>query len=164
MPYKSFTVRDMILVIETESVRLKQEIDDHIDRHPILKNNRKLLKSINGIGDVMAREFVYLCAAKNFKTATQVAAYVGLIPKLKASGKFKGHTTLSKTGPSRLRAKLYMAAVSACQHNPDIKAQRERLLKAGKTKMQALGAAMRKSIQICFGVVKNQAEYQRAIP
>ncbi|MCZ6805271.1 MAG: IS110 family transposase, partial [Proteobacteria bacterium] len=36
--------------------------------------------------------------------------------------------------------------------------------KAGKTKMQALGAAMRKLIQICFGVVKNQTEYQRAIP
>ncbi|MCZ6805085.1 MAG: IS110 family transposase, partial [Proteobacteria bacterium] len=55
---------------------------------------------------------------------------------------------------------LYLAAVSACQHNPDIKAQRERLLKAGKTRMQALGAAMRKLIQICFGVVKNQTEYQ----
>jgi len=112
----------------------------------------------------MARELVYLFAAKHFKTAKQVAAYVGLIPKLKESGKLKGHTTLSKTGPSRLRAKLYMAAVSACQHNPDIKVQRKRLLKAGKTKMQALGAAMRKLIQICFGVVKNQTEYQRAIP
>ncbi len=160
MPYKSFTVGDMILVIENEIVGLKQEIDDHIERHPILKNNRQLLKSIKGIGDVMARELVYLFAAKHFKTAKQVAAYVGLIPKLKESGKFKGHTTLSKKGPSRLRAKLYMAAVSACQHNPDIKAQRKRLLKAGKTKMQALGAAMRKLIQICFGVVKNQTEYQ----
>ncbi|MCZ6803053.1 MAG: IS110 family transposase, partial [Proteobacteria bacterium] len=49
------------------------------------------------------------------------------------------------------------------QHNPDIKAQRKRLLKAGKTRMQALGAAMRKLIQICFGVVKNQTEYQPQI-
>ena len=157
------SIRDMILVIETEIVGLKQEIDDHIDRHPILKNNRQLLKSIKGIGDVMARELVYLFAAKDFKTAKQVAAYVGLIPKLKESGKFKGHTAMSKTGPSRLRAKLYMASVSACQHNPDIKVQRARLLKAGKTKMQALGAAMRKLIQICFGVVKNQTEYQPQI-
>ncbi|MCX4029768.1 hypothetical protein OQE68_26565 [Spartinivicinus sp. SM1973] len=45
-----------------------------------------------------------------------------------------------------------MAAVAAGQFNPDIRAQRNRLLKAGKTKMQALGAAMRKLIQICFGV------------
>ena len=154
------SIGDMILVIETELIGLKHDIDNHIDQHPELKRNHTLLKSIKGIGDVMARELVYLFAAKDFKTAKQVAAYVGLIPKLKESGKFKGHTRLSKTGPSRLRAKLYMAAVVACQHNPDIKAQRERLLKAGKTKMQALGAAMRKLIQICFGVVKNQAEYQ----
>ncbi len=52
-----------------------------------------------------------------------------------------------------------MAAVVATQHNPDIRAQYHRLLGAGKTKMQALGAAMRKLLQICFGVVKNQNEY-----
>ena len=38
--------------------------------------------------------------------------------------------------------------------------QKARLLKAGKVKMQALGAAMRKLIQICFGVIKHQCEYQ----
>ncbi|MDO6420043.1 IS110 family transposase, partial [Amphritea sp. 2_MG-2023] len=31
---------------------------------------------------------------------------------------------------------------------------------AGKAKMSALGAAMRKLVQICFGVVKNQSEFQ----
>jgi hypothetical protein len=45
-------------------------------------------------------------------------------------------------------------------HNPDIKAQKVRLINAGKTNMQALGAAMRKLIQICFGVIKNQSKYQ----
>ncbi len=33
----------------------------------------------------------------------------------------------------------------------------------GGTKMQALGAAMRKLIQICFGVIKNQTRYQSAL-
>ncbi|TNZ86049.1 hypothetical protein CGK40_24830, partial [Vibrio parahaemolyticus] len=57
-------------------------------------------------------------------------------------------------------AKLFLAAVSASTHNPDIKAQKRRLLAAGKTKMQALGDAMRKLIQICFGVLKTQTKYQ----
>nr|CBX86851.1 hypothetical protein [Photobacterium damselae subsp. damselae] len=34
------------------------------------------------------------------------------------------------------------------------------MLAAGKTKMQALGAAMRKLIQICFSVLKTQTKYQ----
>jgi hypothetical protein len=29
--------------------------------------------------------------------------------------------------------------------------------------MQALGAAMRKMIQICFGVIKNQTAYQSQV-
>jgi hypothetical protein len=53
-----------------------------------------------------------------------------------------------------------MAAIVASNHNPHIRQQRERLLLRGKTKMQALGAAMRKLLHICFGVIKHQQAYQ----
>ena len=53
-----------------------------------------------------------------------------------------------------------MAAVVAIQHNPAIKQQYERLCKNGKVKMSALCAAMRKQVQICFGVLKHQKTYQ----
>ncbi len=154
------SLQDMIATLKAEIQRLQQDIDDHIDRFPELKRNRELLQSIKGIGPVMSRELVYLFASKRFKSAREAAAYLGLIPKLKESGKRQGHTTLSKVGSARIRAKLYMAAVCASTYNPDIKAQKARLLKAGKVKMQALGAAMRKLIQICFGVIKHQSEYQ----
>jgi transposase len=154
------SLKDMIETLKAEIERLQQDIDNHIDRFPELKRNRQLLQSIKGIGTVMSRELVYLFASKRFKSAKQAAAYIGLIPKLRESGKLKGRTMLSKIGSARIRAKLYMAAVCASTHNPDIKAQKARLLKAGKVKMQALGAAMRKLIQICFGVIKHQCEYQ----
>lgn len=154
------SLKDMIETLKAEIERLQQDIDNHIDRFPELKRNRQLLQSIKGIGAVMSRELVYLFASKRFKSAKQAAAYIGLIPKLRESGKLKGRTMLSKIGSARIRAKLYLAAVCASTHNPDIKAQKARLLKAGKVKMQALGAAMRKLIQICFGVIKHQCEYQ----
>lgn len=157
------SLRNMIQVLENEIEELKKDIDNHIDNNKILKKNRELLLSIKGIGVVMSRELVYLFAAKHFKNAKQVAAYLGLIPKQHESGKMKGRTTMSKVGPSRMRAKLYMAAVVASMHNPDIKAQKERLLSSGKSKMEALGAAMRKLVQICFGVVKHQTKYQPQI-
>jgi transposase len=56
-----------------------------------------------------------------------------------------------------------MAAISAKQYNPDIKAQYERLTKKGKSKKSALGAAMRKLVQICFGFLKHQQPYQPQI-
>ena len=154
------SLESMIKALEEEIKDLQSDIDDHIDKHPNLKKNRELLKSIRGIGNVMSRELVYLFAAKRFKNAKQVAAFLGLIPKIKESGKLKGKSMLSKNGPSRIRAKLYMAAITAGNYNPDIKAQKERLLADGKLPMQALGAAMRKLVQICFGVIKHQKEYQ----
>lgn len=153
------SLKNMIDALKEEIKQLQKTIDDHIDNHPQMKRNRELLKSIKGIGDVMSREMVYLFASKQFNSAKQLAAYLGVIPMLKESGTLKGRTMMSKCGPARIRAKLYMAAIVASQHNLDIKAQKDRLLNSGKNKMQALGAAMRKLVQICFGVIKNQTEY-----
>jgi transposase len=78
---------------------------------------------------------------------------------LNESGTLKGKVTLTKKGPSSLRAKLYMAAVVATTHNPEFKALKQRLTARGKSKMAVICAAMRKLVQVCFGVVKHQSEY-----
>lgn len=75
-----------------------------------------------------------------------------LVPRLNESDAFKGRTTSSKLSPSRIRVKLCLASVCASTHNCQIETQRNRLIHAGKTYMQALHAAMRKLVQICFGV------------
>src|SRR5690606_16385462 len=115
---------------------------------------------IPGVGSVLSREMVALLRSRDFSSAGQAAAFVGLVPKLCESGQWKGRSRLRKNGPGRFRAKVDMAAVVATQHNPDIRYQYQRLLKAGETKMHALGAAMRKLLQICYGVLKHQSKYQ----
>lgn len=154
------SLEKMITELKAEKARLEKEIDDHIERHPQLKKDRALLESIPGVGSVLSRVMLATLHSRAFLNAGQVAAFLGLIPVLQESGIFKGRSRLSKKGPAIIRAKLYMAAVSAKQHNPDVSAQYERLLKRGKTEMQALGAAMRKLVHICFGVIKHQREYQ----
>ncbi|WP_211251778.1 transposase, partial [Andreprevotia chitinilytica] len=96
-----------------------------------------------------------------FRSAEQLAAYLGLVPVERQSGSsLAGPSRLSKAGPARVRAVLYMAAVVAIRYNPDIKAHYERLLARGKAKKSALGAAMRKLVHLCFGVLKTQKPYQ----
>lgn len=150
----------MVNQLQAESKRVEKQIDEHIDQYPDLKKDRARLMSIPGIGHVVSREMVAVLRSRQFSQASQAAAFIGLVPRLWESGKMKGRTTLCKNGPGRLRAKLYMAAIVAKQHNPDIKDQYTRLVNTGKTKMQALGAAMRKLVQICFGVLKHQCKYQ----
>ncbi|EAX7229851.1 IS110 family transposase, partial [Salmonella enterica] len=92
-----------------------------------------------------------------FKSASQVAAYLGLTPVEKTSGSsVRGRPHMSKTGPSGVRAKLYVAALTASRWNKQAKAIYERLVAKGKAKKAALGAVMRKLVHLCFGVLKTR--------
>lgn len=154
------SLNNQVRQLTDEKAARQQDIDDHIDQHPQLRKDKKLLESIPGIGEVLSRLMLSLLHSRQFCNAGQVAAYVGLIPTMRESGTYRGRTRLSKKGSPKLRAKLYMGAIVASTYNPDILRQKARLLKNGKTKMQALGAAMRKLVQICYGVLKHQCEYQ----
>ncbi len=155
-----------IAFLEAEKQRLVQSIDEHINGHPQLRQDRQYLLSIPGIGPVLSALMVALLqSGQRFASAAQFASYLGLIPTEHESGSSVRHRPhLSKIGPARVRAKLYMAAIVACQHNPDGRAFYERLLQRGKCKMSALGAAMRKVAHICFGIIKNQTDFQPQTP
>jgi len=163
---------DIITSIETmlghlgeEKKRLLQRINEHIDRHPGLKSDQQLLESIPGVGPVVGRYLMALLRSRVFDSASQAAAYVGLVPLHHQSGSSVcGRSSISKTGNATLRAKLYMAAVVATRHNAVIRAQYQRLIKNGKAKMLALIAAMRKLVHICFGVLKHQTPFQTQTP
>ena len=136
-------------------------MNNHINQNPHLKEDRQLLESIPGVGSVVSSRMIGVLRSRAFESASQCAAFLGLNPVQHESGSsVRGRTHLSKAGNPRIRAKLYMAAIVAIQHNPDIKAQYQRLLKKGKSKMSALGAAMRKLVHICFGVLKHRTPYQ----
>ena len=148
--------------LKEEKARLEKQIKEHINNHPHLRKDKELLESIPGIGPVLSSWMSLLLRNGNrFNAAPQAAAFVGLTPTEHQSGSsvFK-RPHLSKAGPSIYRAKLYMPAVVAIRCNPDVRDLYQRLLAKGKTKMAALGAAMRKLVHICFGVIKNQSPYQ----
>ena len=151
----------IIAQLESEQQRLDKLIEEHINKHDKLKENKALLESIPAVGKVIATRMLMVIGSRQFEDAHQCAAYLGLVPVQHESGSsVKGRARLSKAGNPVIRAKLYMAAVVAIRYNPDIKAQYERLTSKGKSKMSALGAAMRKLVQICFGVLKHQQPYQ----
>jgi transposase len=154
------SLHKMIGELKAEEKRLEQQIDDHIDRHPHLKKDRKLLESIPSVGKVLSRVMLSVIRSRDFSKASQVAAYLGLIPVQQESGVFRGRSRLSKTGPAKVRSKLYMGAIVAWKYNSDLIAHKERLLANGKTTMQALCATMRKLVHMCFGVLKHQTVYQ----
>jgi transposase len=136
-------------------------IQQHIDADAQLAQDHALLLSIPSVGPRVACQMLHLMHAKRFASAQQLASYVGIIPIKRQSGtSLNGRSRLSKAGPSQLRATLYMAAMGACRFNAHIRAHYQRLLAAGKSKSSALGAAMRKLVHLCFGVLHTRQPYR----
>lgn len=155
------SLAQMVGTLDAERKQMEKLIEEHINSHKQLKENKALLESIPGVGKVIATRMLMVIGSRHFNSASQCSAYLGLVPVQHESGSsVKGRSRLSKAGNPVIRSKLYMAAVVATTYNPDIKAQYERLTYKGKSKMAALGAAMRKLVHICFGVLKHQQPYQ----
>lgn len=150
------SLRQLVTHLEAEIKRTERQINDHVDRHPDLKQQCQLLESIPGIGKRTAtRLLAEIEDISQYKSARQVAAYAGLTPRNNRSGTRRGQTRLSKTGNARVRKALFLPALVAKRHNPVVGSFCQRLARHGKNKMQLLGAAMRKLIHIAFGVLKS---------
>lgn len=140
-------------------------IREHIDRHPGLRSQVDLLKTIPGVGDTTATLFLAEVGSllPQLTHAKQLVAYCGLNVRHKQSGSsVNGKSRLSKCGNKRLRAALYMPAMTAMRTNTAIKAMAARLEERGKSKMVQLGAAMRKLLHQMFGILKHQRSFDPA--
>ena len=136
------SIETVLAFLEQEVAAIKEQIQEHIDSHPDLKDKRDLLTSIPGIAQTSAAAILAeLGDVAQFAHSRQVAAFAGLVPKIRQSGSsVRGRATLSKRGSPRLRHSLYFPAMTALRYNPLIKNLRERLLAKGKSKMLILGA------------------------
>ena len=149
-----------IRYLDEQIAQLEQLIKNHIDRHPGLRQQSDLLKSIPGIADLTSANLLSGIQFDQFSTARQVAAYAGLTPSDRESGtSVKGRTRLSKIGNRRLRKALYMPAMSAIRYNQVLSDFAHRLKRKGKPGKVIIAAVMRKLIHIAFGVLRSGSPF-----
>jgi transposase len=146
-----------IAFLDQEIADLQKRIRNHVDRYPDLRQQRDLLTTIPGIGDLTAaRLLAELPIWREFTSPKQVAAFAGLSPRQHQSGSsVRGRTRLSKRGSSRLRTMLYFPAIVAQRHNPALARFAQRLRDAGKPKMAVLAAVMRKLLLLAYAILKS---------
>jgi transposase len=96
-------------------------------------------------------------------SAKQWVAHAGLDPRQVQSGtSIQRQTRISRRGNARLRAALYMPALTASRHDPAARSHHEALVAAGKTPIQANVAIMRKLLHGIHAIVHRRVAYDGA--
>ena len=80
---------------------------------------------------------------------------------VRESGKWKGRAMVAG-GRKSVRTALFLAALTACRHNPVLKLFRDRLVAAGKPKIVAVVAVARKLLTILNAMIRDQKPWQTA--
>ena len=151
------SIERMIEMTIGEITQIDGEIARHIKQYPGLKNDCALLSSIGGIGNQTAAQILSeVPHIRRFAAARQVGSFAGLTPSARQSGtSLHWGGRISKKGSARLRKALYMPAMAAVRSNPVIIALAERMKARGKSPMAIIAAAMRKLLELAYGVLKS---------
>jgi transposase len=114
------SVEALLTHLNEQIKRTEKLIRGHINDHPRLKRQSKLLDSIPGIAETTAAHLLAeVTDITQYRSARQVAAYAGLVPRERRSGtSVRGRARLSKIGNARLRKALYFPAVMALRCSP----------------------------------------------
>jgi transposase len=128
---------------------------------PALAAKLAHLVSAKGIGEVSAmRLLAELLVLPDDLAAPQWVAHAGLDPRPYESGtSVHRPRRITKVGNRHLRAALYMPALVAIQHEPNVKAFYNKLIAAGKKPMQAIVAVMRKLLHAIWGMLKHHQDF-----
>jgi len=126
-----------------------------------LKKTYDLVTSVKGIGMQMALVMIiYTDCFTKFENWRKFASYCGVAPFPYQSGSsIKGRTKVSHLANKKIKALINMCAISAIQHNPEIKQYYERRLEIGKNKMSTINIIRNKLISRVFAVIKRQTPY-----
>ncbi len=155
------SIRKTLRFLERQLEAIMAELDAMIQASPIWLEKIQLLQSVKSIGVVTARELLVELPELGQLERRQIASLVGLAPINRDSGTKRGKRTIWG-GRKNARTALYMPTMCAIRHNPVIRNFYLRLREAGKLKMVALTACMRKLLTILNAILRDNKPWNPA--
>jgi transposase len=142
---------------------LDHDLTHQVRSSPLWREREQLLRSIPGIGSIVSVTLLSQLPELGQLDRKAIAKLVGVAPLNHDSGTFRGKRKVWG-GRAAVRAALYMAALVATRHNPQIRAFYQRLLASGKPKKLALVACMHKLLLQCRAIIRAQTPWSPLHP
>ncbi len=154
-------IRETIVYLNERLKALEADIRALLAQHPAYQQRLQRLSTLKGVGEVTALTLLIDMPELGKVNRQKIAALAGVAPLNRDSGKYRGKRR-TFGGRSHVRSALYMAALTACHHEPVIKEFYDRLLAKGKEKKVALTACMRKLLVILNAMAREEKSWQYA--
>jgi transposase len=147
----------MLEVIHQEYLQLANELRSYCRKHH--KKDYYLLKSIPGIGGYLASAILAEVGdLRRFKSETQFASYIGMIPSIRNSGGTEKMQGVTPRCRGLLRSYIIESAWVAFRLDPEMQAYYRKHV--GKNPKSIIVKIARKLLNRMLSVIKNETPYQ----
>jgi transposase len=157
---KSF--KAIISALNSQLKSIENDIEKYCKNHPDLEKKRKVLETVSGIGKTISAQLIALLPELGTIDRKKIASLAGLAPHPYESGKKIGYRS-TRGGRDNVKKVLFMAALTASRSKSALGDFYNRLVSAGKKKMVALVALMRKILVVANARMKEYEQSQHFI-
>jgi transposase len=136
-------------------------IDEEIEQRFFARPEARILTSFPGMGPILGAEFLVavgdICA---FESADRLAAYAGLVPAARDSGKRVGNNRRMRGGNKSLKRVFYQSAFASLRSAPESRAFYDRKRAEGKRHTQALIALARRRVNVLWAMLRDGTTFE----
>lgn len=162
-PFVRRSIQTLLVVLKRRKLAIEKEIETQTRRSDQLAARNRRLRTAPGVGPCVAAAILAFLPELGASERRPIASLAGLAPHAHDSGQRQGRRKIHGGRPDVRRA-LYTAAFVASQRDPELKAMRERLIKAGKPFKVAIIACARKLLTILNAMIRDGRDYQPQPP
>jgi transposase len=154
-------INQSIIHLESQISKLEKEMEALIKADDKMKKNYKLSKSVKGVGKILAIQMLlHTHNYSRFGEWRQFSAYCGLVPYPYQSGtSINGRRKIHAISDIKMKSLLSMSAISAIQHDSELKSYYKKRVEEGKPKMVALNIIRNKIVSRIFATVRRGTPY-----
>lgn len=154
-------LKESINHLEKQILATERAMNELIKADETMITNYKLSKTVKGVGMVLAVQMLlHTHNYTRFENSRQFAAYCGLVPYPYQSGtSINGRNKIHPISDRKMKSLLSMSAISAIQHDKELKMYYQKRVEEGKPKMVVLNIIRNKIVSRVFATVNRGTPY-----
>jgi transposase len=156
------TLAEELMALNEKIAETDKLIESRFREHELAE----VITSLPGIGPIFGAEFLAAVGGSldAFPTADRLAAFAGVSPAPKDSGKVSGNLHRPTRYHRRLQRVFYQSSLQSIQRDPNSRAFYDRKRAEGKRHSQAVIALARRRVNVLWALIRDRRCYQVAPP